>query len=57
MPKLSCDIRCIVVRFYCSNEDVKYGVYLKLLRDEKIKVIHFFRTNIGVKSLSANRSI
>ena len=57
MYKLSCDIRCIVVRFYCLNEDVEYGLNFKLLRDETIKVIYFFGTNIGVKSLLANQSI
>ena len=45
------------VRFYCSNEDVEYGFNFKLSRDETVKVIHFFRTNIGVKSLLANQSI
>ena len=46
MSKLPCDIRCIVVRFYCSNEDVKYGFNFKVLRDKRIKVIHFFETNV-----------
>ena len=46
-----------VVRFYCSNEDVEYGFNFKLLRDETIKVIHVFRTNIGVNYLLANQSI
>ena len=49
---------CVVLlRFYCSNKDVEYGFNFKLLRDETIKVIHFFRTNIRVKSLLANQSI
>ena len=38
MSKLSCDTCCIVVRLYCSNEDVEYGFNFKLLRDETINL-------------------
>ena len=57
MSKLSCDICCIVVMFYCSNKDVKYGFNFKLLRDETIKAIHFFETNVISKSTLVNKAI
>ena len=43
-----------VVRLYCSNKDVEYGFNFKLLRDETIKVIHFFETNVISKSTLVN---
>ena len=46
-----------VVRVYCLIKDVEYVFNYKLLRDETVKVIHFFRTNNGVKFTLVNQSI
>ena len=48
---------CSTPRFYCSNEDIKYGFNFKLLRDKTIKAIHFFDTNVISKSTLVNKSI
>ena len=58
--KLSCDICCIVVRFYCSNKDVKYELNFKLSRDKTIHIttlLELFRISIEVKSTLVKESI
>ena len=45
-----------VVRFYCSNEDVKYSFNFKFVRDKTININHFFGTNLIVKSTVVNES-